>query len=271
MPCLTHHREHLLTKLGLRFGTNGAHAARTMMLADITTLLDCTPPKADRAAFACAVVDANCLGKPSKSARSIAFRHLAQLYGLDPSLAVYRAFRKLWSFDRVGRPMLALLVALARDPLLRANQDEVLSLRVGEMTNRERLERHLLAIEPNRFSLSSLRSMAQNINGTWTEAGVLEGRVAKQRATPRVSPEAATFALFLAHLEGRSGQRLFSSAWVAALAIPQVDVASLATAAHQRGLLDYLSGGGVQEVRFPGYLTPVEAEWQREIAHVQGG
>jgi hypothetical protein len=242
-----------------------------MMLADITALLDATAPDAGREDLASAVVGANCLAKPSKSARAFAFRHLAQLYGLDSSLAVYRAFRTLWNSDCVGRPMLALLVALARDPLFRSTRGTVLSMRIGETTNRERLEHHLGGIEPERFSPASLRSLAQNINGTWTEAGLLEGRKEKRRVRPKISPEAATLALFLGHLEGRSGQRLFSSAWAEALTLPLDELATLTATAHQRGLLVYLSGGGVQEVRFPGYLAPEEAEWQRELARVQSG
>ena len=42
------------------------------------------------------------------------------------------------------------------------------------------------------------------------------------------------------------------------------------TAAH-RGLLVFMNAGGVQEVRFPGYLTPDEELLRQEAAHdVQG-
>lgn len=242
-----------------------------MMLADISALMERNPRETDREEFRRAVVDANCLSKPSKRSRVLAIRHLTQLYGLDASLAIYRAFRLLWGSDLKGRPSLALLVALARDPLLRETRNSVLALRPGETTNRDRLERCLRAMVPERFSPASLRSLAQNINGTWTEAGLLSGRVEKQRTTPEVSAEAATLALFLGYLEGRAGQRLFKSVWVDALAIPIDQLTALTVSAHQRGLLVYLSGGGVQEVRFPGYLTPEEAEWQRELARVQSG
>lgn len=269
-PSVSQSGERLLSKLGFRYGANGAHSSRTMMLADITTLLDTAVPDADRAALVREVVEGNCLGKPSKRARLLALRHLAQLYGLDPSLAVYRAFRKLWSTDTIGRPLLALLVALARDPILRVTRDSVLALQPGETTNRERLEQQLRGICANRFSPASLRSLAQNINGTWTDAGVLDGRVNKQRTTPVVSAEAVTLALFLGYLEGGSGQRLFSTEWAQALAIAPDQLDALAVSAHQRGHLVYLSGGGVHEFRFPGYLTADEIQWREELAHVEG-
>lgn len=77
---MTEPRQALLTQLGFRFGINGPHAARTMMLDDLRLLLAHTPAQATRADYASAVVDGNVLGKPARKARELALRHMATLY-----------------------------------------------------------------------------------------------------------------------------------------------------------------------------------------------
>ena len=109
-------RESCLTQLGFRFGRNGPHAARTIMFGDLQILLSSVQADADKAAYSEEVVANNLMGKPTKKARELALRHLAILYGLHPSLAVFRVFRRFWSLDEAARPFLAVLVALARDP-----------------------------------------------------------------------------------------------------------------------------------------------------------
>ena len=112
-------REKLLAKLGFRFGTNGPHAARTMMLDDLQVLFAHLPAHATHADYAQAVFADNVLGKPTKKSYELALRHLTTLYGLDTSLPLFRALRRLWPVDEVAQPVLALTAALARDPLLR--------------------------------------------------------------------------------------------------------------------------------------------------------
>lgn len=117
---MTEERQALLTQLGFRFGLNGPHAARTMMLEDMRLLMAHVPADATRADYATAVVNDNVLGKPTKKARELALRHLTTLYALDPANPIFRALRRLWLLDEVAQPMLAITVALARDPLLSA-------------------------------------------------------------------------------------------------------------------------------------------------------
>jgi hypothetical protein len=59
-------RQSLLAQLGFRFGLNGPHAARTMMLDDLRLLLSHTPVDAVRADYVSAVVDGNVLGKATR-------------------------------------------------------------------------------------------------------------------------------------------------------------------------------------------------------------
>lgn len=112
-----------MAQLGFRFGLNGPHAARTMMLDDLRILLAHTAVGASRNDYAAAIVSENVLGKSTKKARELALRHLSTLYGLDSANSIFRALRHLWTSDVTAQPMLALLVSLARDPLLRSSQE----------------------------------------------------------------------------------------------------------------------------------------------------
>lgn len=261
-------REVLLSKLGYRFGANGPHAARTMMLEDLRLVLAAVPADAPRAAYAEAILGQNLLGKPTRKARELALRHLTTLYGLDPKIAVFRALRRLWPLNEAGQPLLALLVASARDPLLRSTQDFVLAKEQGSLVTRAELEDHLAHAQPGRFSPASLKSFAQNVNGTWTSAGFLEGRTRKVRRQPILTSAVVTLCLFLGFLEGLSGQRLFSSPWFKLLPGTQPEWEALAGAAAQQDMLVFLNAGGVKEVRFPGYLTPEEEQIRVEASRV---
>ena len=130
--------------------------------------------------------------------------------------------------------MLALTAALARDPLLRGTQAFMLHQQSGALVAREDLERRLAADHQDRFSLASLKSFAQNVNGSWTAAGFLNGRIRKTRLIPVVTPVNVAFSLFLGHLEGLSGQRLFTSAWMSLLPGSPDALEALANSAAER-------------------------------------
>jgi hypothetical protein len=257
-----------LAQLGFRFGINGPHAARTMMLDDLRLLLAHTAPQATRADYASAVIDDNVLGKPTRKARELALRHMATLYALDLANPIFRALRRLWSLDEAAQPLLALAVALARDPLLRGTQPFILRQAVGAAVPRESVTAYLNDAHPERFSPASLKSFAQNVAGTWTAAGFLQGRVRKSRVMVQPHPESTTLLLFLGYLEGRTGQRLFSSDWTNLVGSSPGELEALANSASHRGLLVFMNAGGVKEVRFPGFLTPEEERIRLEVSHV---
>jgi hypothetical protein len=73
----------LRAKFGFKTGVGGAHTARTMMLADLTTLLGAALVEPKREDFNRLIVEGNVLGKRTTSNRRLTARHLADLYGLD--------------------------------------------------------------------------------------------------------------------------------------------------------------------------------------------
>lgn len=265
---MTMERQALLEQLGFRFGINGPHAARTMMLDDLRLLLAQTPPEATRTDYFSAVVEGNVLGKPTHKARELALRHMATLYALDPANPIFRALLRLWPLNEDAQPLLALAVALARDPLLRGTLSFILGQVAGGAVPRESMEALLSSTYPDRFSPASLKSFAQNVSGTWTAAGLLHGKARKTRAVVQPHPESVTLLLFLGYLEGRTGQRLFSSDWTNLLGRSADELEGLATSASHRGLMVFMNAGGVKEVRFPGYLTPEEEQIRQEVSHV---
>ncbi|MFC5771159.1 hypothetical protein [Thauera sinica] len=253
-----------LIKLGYRLGRSGTHAARTMMFDELMLLFEHTTSETTRDGYRDEVVGLNVLGKPTQKSRLLTFGHLVELYGLDPAIPVFRIFRKLWALDEAARPLLALTLAMVRDPVLRLSEAFVLAKGEGDAVQREEVEELIAANEPDRFSPASLKSIAQNINGSWTQAGFMVGRRRKVRAAPKVTPSNITYALFLGHLEGLSGQRLFSSHWMTLLCSSPDELEALANSASHRGQIVFLNAGGVKEVRFPGFLTPDEEQWLHE-------
>ncbi len=257
-----------LEQVGFRFGQNGPHAARTMMLDDLRLLFDMVPGHANRDEYAQAIIDHNVLGKPTRKARELAYRHLATLYALDLANPLFRSLRRFWASNPQAQPMLALAVALARDPLLRATQVFLLALPLGAHLPRELMEQQLEALNPDRFSAASLKSFAQNVSGTWTAAGLLDGKQRKVRVRPEAYPESIAMMLFIGYLEGRTGQRLFASGWMALFDTSLENLEHLTSTAAHRGLLVFMNAGGVKEVRFPDFLTIEEQRIREEIGHV---
>jgi hypothetical protein len=265
---VTEHQALLLTQLGFRFGINGPHAARTMMLEDLRLLLSHTPQNAERTDYVAAIVDANVLAKPTRKARELALRHLGTLYALDPAYPLFRSLRRLWPLDEAAQPLLALCIALARDPLLRSTQPFIVAQAAGAPVHQQEVQSLLAKVYPERFSPASLKSFAQNVAGTWTAAGLLEGKVRKTRTSVSPRPESVALLLFLGYLEGRTGQRLFSSDWMNLVHGSPDELEAIANSASHRGLLVFMNAGGVKEVRFPGYLTPEEERIRQEVSHV---
>ena len=253
-----------LEKYGFKFGKNGAHSARSMMLEELKTLFSTLKLDATVEQYQSEIVDHNILDKPTTKSRGLTFRHLIDLYGLSNDIPLFRIFRRLWSIDETAQPVLALQLAIVRDPLLRLSIEMIQEAKYGDAIVRTDVEEILKAQDPERFSPASLKSFAQNINGSWTQAGFLKGKNKKIRSEPIVTPVNVSFALFLGYLEGVSGERLLQSKWCKLLCLTNHQLIELAMAASHRGIIDFKQSGGVTDVRFPGFLTAEEEQWQYE-------
>src|SRR5690242_937712 len=81
--------------LGFRFGDRGTHTSRTMMLDELRATLEATRENARRADYVTAIVEDNCLGKPTAATRVLSAQRLSELYALDPDVPLFRIMRAL--------------------------------------------------------------------------------------------------------------------------------------------------------------------------------
>ena len=260
-----HKHKKKLERLGFSYERGGVHTARTMMLVELRALLsfmDAT--NAARTDYLQAIQTANCLGKRSGKTRTLTFRHLADLYALDPCLLVFRTLRFFWQRDVDGQPLLAALCAYSRDPIVRDTAPFVLAFQEGATLSREVMEEFIDAKQPGRFSKATLKSTAQNINSSWTQSGHLAGRARKVRARAVATPGSASLALLLGYVSGLRGESLFKSDFTQMLDCSFEKMIELAEDASRRGWISLKRAGQVVEVLFPNLITAQEMEWLRE-------
>lgn len=233
--------------LGFRSAPGGVHLSKTMMLAELATVLD-RLPVSDAAEVERAIVVDNLLGKPTGSARRLALARLNTLYGILTPRPVQLAVLRLWPRNVAGRPVLALLCALAREPLLRQSARPVLDAHPGASVRWPDLASAILAEYPGRYSPKMLKSLAQNCVSSWTQSGHLQGRVNKRRRLADPSPEAAAYAALLGSLAGFGGPALLRSPWMRLLDRSEADLLLLLRRAESAGLARVRAGGGVVQI-----------------------
>ncbi|WP_086466637.1 MULTISPECIES: hypothetical protein [Alphaproteobacteria] len=233
---------------GFRFGAIGTHTSRTMMLAELEAVLDAAPEAGKRADYAAAIIEGNCLSKATAATRRLSNQRLGELYGLDRDLPLFRVLRRLWSLDPDSRPLLALLAAIARDPLLAATCTAVIPLPPGAELQREPMKAALRASVEDRLNESILEKVCRNAASSWTQSGHLEGRTFKKRRLVRAIPVAVAFALYLAYAAGYRGADLFSSGWLQLLDCDPGQARQLALEAKRIGLIDLRMAGDVVEL-----------------------
>ncbi|WP_262731204.1 hypothetical protein [Alloalcanivorax marinus] len=221
-------------------------------------------PSASKDDYLRAIDEENCLGKRSGKTRRLTYRYLMELYSLDSKSVLFRTLRYFWARDEVGRPLLALLCAYARDPLFRSTAPYILKLPRRALMERPPLEDFIDSQEPGRFSKATLKSVAQNVSSSWTKSGHLNGRVKKVRAHPTPTPGSVSYALLLGYLTGARGQGLFRTEYIKLLDCPRDKAIELAEEASRKGWITFKRVGDVIEVLFPNLINQQEQEWLRE-------
>ena len=255
---VTESRTKLPQSLGFREGTSSVHTSRTIMLGELSLVLEHVGPQAKNNEYIAAVVEQNLLGKPTQTTRKRTAQRLVQLYALDQARPVFRLLRHFWTADASGRPMLAYLAAAARDPLLRESTPFVVAIPVGNGVTPTQISEHLSEKYPNRFQASTGLATAQRLASSWAQAGYLTGKVNKKRSRPVVTPVTVTFALLLGYLCGLRGKMLLDTVWTRMLDRTPAEIADFATEASRQGWMNFKAAGSVFEITFPGLLTPRE-------------
>jgi hypothetical protein len=233
---------------GFRFGAKGTHTSRTMMFDELQQVLAAALPEAKRQDYAGAIIDGNCLSKPTAATRRLTNQRLGELYGMDPSIPVFRVLRRLWDLEPEGRRLLALLISLARDPLLAATAPSIVFLPINAEFQRGPMKVALQAVVSSRLNDSTLDKVCRNAASTWAQSGHLEGRTFKKRRAVKATSTAVAFALYLAQAAGFRGAEIFSSAWLRVLDCDPSYARHLALEAKRVGLLDLRMSGEVVEL-----------------------
>jgi hypothetical protein len=248
---LTFLRSHAeVAHIGFRSGAQGTHTSRTIMFHEIDLVMAAAHQDARRDDYADAIIEANCLAKPTAATRRLSNQRLGEIYALDPRVPIFRVFRRLWGLDAASHRLLALLMGLARDPLLAATASSVLTLPVGAEFQRGPMKQALRTAVDDRLSDNTLDKVARNAASSWTQSGHLEGRTFKHRRAVTPTPAAAAFAIYLAYSAGSRGIDIFSSAWLRAIDCDPSRARQLALEAKQVGLIDLRTAGDVIELSF---------------------
>jgi len=228
----------------------GAHSSRTMMLADLRLLLAACPQSSSLEEYRSAIVEENVLLKKTVATRKASFRWMRELYALDRKIHLFRALRDLWDDDIQAQPLLSLLCAVARDPLLRSTAESILAIPVGETVTREMMMDAVNVSFPDRYSPKTLKSTGQNIISSWQQAGLLSGKLHKVRISAQSHPATVAYALLLGYLSDVRGDALFRTLWCRLLDAPMHVLHAQALVASQRGWIEYRHMGDVTEVGF---------------------
>jgi hypothetical protein len=247
-------------RFGLSAKSTGGHMARSMMRDELTALLSAAPLDASTSQYKAAILEDNVLGKPTFASREKSYRHLVELYSLDPGRALFRVLRQLANEEPASLPLLAMTCSFCRDAQLRHSFDLIDSLKTGEALPRERMEQHLEAGFPGRFSPAMKKSLAQNVNTTWTVSGHVAGKVHKTKTFPAPRPAASTYAMFAGFLLGLRGQLLLQSVFGRLVVSDPMLLIRHLSAGSARGWLRFRHAGGVFETDFSPLLTAEERE-----------
>lgn len=226
-------------------------ASHTIGVPHLIELLRAVPADASQQRYREAVVDDNLLGRPTQAGRLRSFRHLRELYFLDPSRREFAALRRLWDVDPDAKPLIAGILAYTRDGILRASFSAVQQVPPGGIITSDDLTKAVTVVYGADLSESTLGKTGRNTGACWTQTGHLVGRTRKVRQSIEPFPAAVAYAAYLGHLAGNRGNGVLDTPWAALLDVPSGAALDALRSAHTQGLIDLLVAGNVVDISFP--------------------
>src|ERR1035441_7988012 len=240
-----------LETFGLKFSSGGAHISRTMMLQELRAVLGTVSGGSGAADYREAILQQNVLGKTTDSTRRESLRRLRELYALDEATPIFGLLRRLEAIDAESLPLLAIQVAWARDPLLRATTPPIADAAEGERVETANLAQAFEAAFPGQYSELSRNQTARHAASSWTQSGHLCGRAKKTRQRIKPTVVAVTMALFLGQIAGYHGAAVFSNPWCRLLDLDPDRARAMGFEAHRAGLLNLRAVSEVIDLSFP--------------------
>jgi hypothetical protein len=225
------------------------------MVEELRYLFRACPLTSETSEYRKAIVEDNILLKKTSGTRVESYRRLRQLYGLTPSVFIFKVLRELWDYTERDQPLLALLCALGRDPILRCTADLIIETYEGSNLTAKTFEAIIAEKYPGRLNAKTLASTGQNVASSWTQSGHLLGKKEKKRKLVAAEPVVIAYALLLAYLTGARGDALFVSDWLKILDTPIHTALAFAQQAAQQGWLEYRHSGQVTDITFRHFLA----------------
>lgn len=232
-------------------GAGRTTASHTIGIPHLIELLREVHASAASEDYRDAVIEDNVLGRPTHAGRQRTFRHLRELYFLDPAHPEFAALRRYWDIDPSSRPLLAGLLAFTRDEVLRASFAAIADLPTGSVVTSADLTAAVAAQFGNEMSESTLGKTGRNTGACWTQTGHLAGRAKKVRTEVVAHPAAVAYSAYLGHLAGGRGLGVLDNPWSQILGLAPGRALEALRDAHTQGLLDLLVAGNVVDVSFP--------------------
>lgn len=222
-------------------------ASHTIGVSHLLELLTALPADASAEEYRDLVVEQNFLGRPTAAGRARTYRHLRELYLLDPTNLLFSALRRCWQDSPTSGPLLAGLLAFTRDEVFRATWPAVAAATPGERVTSLDLSRAARS-SFSELSDETVGKIGRNTGASWTQTGHLRGRASKVRLALSSAPAAVAYAVLLAHLDGRRGAYLLDTPWFNLLDIPDSQRIDAVRSAHLRGLLTLQTAGEMVDI-----------------------
>lgn len=197
----------------------------------------------------------NVFNKRTESSKKKTINYLTQLYSFKKDDRKFQCLENYWNkVEEKEKPILALLLAVSKDYLMRESVDFVKSVKHNVKASIEEFEANISHHHPNRFTPKTLRSVSQNVASSWKQAGYVVGKVKNIRTECPPSYFTTAFAFLMAYLDDLRGEYLFNHPSVKALDATKKEILNLIKAASDRELLDYNRSGASIVISFDKYL-----------------
>lgn len=219
-----------------------------MMFSELETVMGALEGSISPATVRTAILEDNLLGKATRNGRKNTATKLVSLYSFDVRQPLFYAFQRLWRDAKQSRPVLAILLALCRDAVLRTSVETIVATPQGSMLTRERIYMNLIASFASKYAETTLQATTRLIFSSWRQSGHIGGKLPTVRVKAPADMHAVAFALLIGYLRSLRGHNLLSSNWVRLLDFDSSELEAATAQAHRHGLITSRKIGEVVEL-----------------------